>query len=63
MTRKKQPLIDWSEPSTKRGAVWLIASAIATGLSLAGDRELAMQVFLAGAAIAGATGMVQRDKP
>ena len=54
--------IDWSEGSTKRGLVWLIASILATILSVSGDRELAMQIFLTGAAVAGLVGMVGRDK-
>lgn len=62
MTKHKQ-LIDWSEPSTKRGAVWFLASLLAIATSLAGDRDLAMAIFLGGATVAGLTGMIQRDKP
>lgn len=63
MNRRKSPLIEWAEPSTKRGAVWFVASILAIGTSLAGDKDLAMAIFLGGAAVAGLTGMIQRDKP
>lgn len=59
---KRRPLIDLTEPSSKRGAVWLVASLLAIGTSLAGDKDLAMAIFLGGAAVAGLTGMIQRDR-
>lgn len=58
---KKTPLIDWSEPSTKRGAVWIVSSLMAMALSFAGDRELAMQVFLGGASVAGLIGVLHKE--
>lgn len=62
MTRKKRPLIDWSEASTKRAAIWFVASLLAIVTSFAGDKDLALQIFMGAGAAAGFAGLVQRDK-
>lgn len=46
------------EPSTWRGAVWLITVTLATG-----EPESAEEIAKAGATIAGAMGILLRDNP
>ena len=55
--------IDWSQPSTIRGAIWLASALLAIVISLIGDKELAGTVFVSGAALAGGIGMAVTDKP
>jgi hypothetical protein len=53
--------IHWSEPSTKRNAVWVVAFLVGLPMVFLG-KDVSQLLLLAGG-VAGAMGMTMRDKP
>jgi hypothetical protein len=53
--------IDWKQPSTIRGLIWILGGLIATGLVIAGDRDGALTMMTVTPTVAGAFGMVAKD--
>jgi len=54
-------MIKWDEPSTKRGAVWLIGGLIAALCSFVGKGD-PIQIMAITASVAGGMGLTVSDK-
>ena len=54
-------MINWSEASTKRGAVWLVTAIIGIPMVLMGKDPSPLLVLASG--VAGGLGVVISDKP
>ena len=53
--------IDWNQMSTKRGAVWVVASIVAVGCLLAGKTDAVAVVMTAAGSVAGGLGLAVKD--
>lgn len=53
--------IDWSQPSTLRGAIWVVASALAFVFIALGDNDKATGVMSVAGTLAGGLGLAAKD--
>ena len=62
-SRRTRQRIDWREPSTLRGAVWVMGCLVSLVLLWKGEHEAGMRALATTGMVAGTLGLATRDHP